>query len=242
VTSSSIRTTPTIRRYSAVPWARLYREIVWRQGEHVLTVGGTGSGKTTLTGRFLTQRSHVVVCVSKGRDPAFSHPPYSSFPIIRSWPPPNNGKDRVLLWPPNGKDVLETRKIKSTTFARAFDSILLHEGGWCIDIDELHYMADSLRLDPFLVDLEEQGRSAGISVWGNTQRPAHVPLAVYTNAAHAFLFLTQEEYDVRRLGSICNKHTTPKELMANLTILGPHEFVYIDRSGRIPPVRSKVAL
>lgn len=230
-----------VHRFPFVPWSRLAKALDWRQGQHLLTVGGTGSGKTTLVGQLLPRRSHVVVCVSKGKDPAFAHPPYSSFERITDWPPKDR-QTRVLLWPKNGKDVPETQDIKRRVFSHTFDTILLHEGGWCIDIDELHYISKTLRLERWVVDLEEQGRSADITIVGNTQRPAEIPIACYTNASHAFFFLTQEEYDVKRLGSMRNVHTNAREVAANIGVLGPHEFIYIDRSGRVPPVRSKLDL
>jgi hypothetical protein len=44
---------------------------------------------------------------------------------------------------------------------------------------------------------------------------------------------------------MANKHSNAKELAANLDVLdsyASHEFIYIDRTGKIPPVRSIVEL
>jgi hypothetical protein len=175
--------------------------------------------------------------VSKGRDATLDGPLFRGYEKYDRWPPKERDH-KVMLWPANGKTVPETRKNKKAVFARCMDDVLLHQGGWCVAVDELHYLSDSLKLDAYITDLEEQGRSAHISVWGNTQRPANIPLACYANASHAFFFLTQEEYDVKRLGSINNRYTNSREMMTNIQRLDPHEFVYIDRSGRVPPVRS----
>jgi hypothetical protein len=102
-------------------------------------------------------------------------------------------------------------------------------------------MSRTLRLEAELEDMLEQGRSYYISLWGNTQRPSGISLAWYVNPSHFFFFLSQEEYDVRRLRNLNNKHTNADELMFNINRLDQHEFVYIDKSGKIPPVRSIVS-
>lgn len=230
-----------IRKYPFVAWDRLKKSISWKQGQHVLTVGGTGSGKTTVSGELLPRRKKVVVCVSKGMDDTLTGPYFSEYERITKWPPKGD-VERVMLWPANQKTIEQTKNNKTVVFRDAFDSILLKEGYWCIDIDETHYMADRLKLGGEIADLLEQGRSHYISLWNNTQRPAGIPLAVYVNSVHGFFFLTQEEYDVQRLGRMINKHTHTKELITNIQALDPHEFVYLDKSGRIPPVRSMVIL
>lgn len=235
-------TKPVLRKYPFVAWERLKPIISWKQGQHVFCCGGTGSGKSTVAGEFLPLRERVVVCVSKGKDPIFEGPYYSEYKTIRKWPPGRN-ETRVLLRPPNGESLIKTRVIKQEVFRKMFDDVLLHKGDWCIDIDEEHYMCDALQLHREVTDILEQGRSAGISLWNNTQRPADIPLATYVNSSHAFLFSSQEEYDVKRLGRMANKHTSAAEMMANLSALDSfqtHEFIYLDRSGRVPPVRSIV--
>jgi hypothetical protein len=147
---------------------------------------------------------------------------------------------RVMLWPLPAKTIAETRPKKAAVFREMFDDVLLRRGHWCIDIDETHYMSSTLRLEGEITDMMEQGRSFQISMWNNTQRPAGIPLSVYVNSTHGFFFLTQEEYDVQRLGRMINRHTNTREMIANIQRLDPHEFVYLDKTGRIPPVRSIV--
>lgn len=234
-------TRANVSKYPFVKWSRLEQMIIWNQGEHCLSIGGTGSGKSTLMGVMLKRRRLVVVFVSKGHDPTLAGPLFRSYERYTEWPPKKKD-EKVILWPKNGKDVQETRAIKTQVFSEAINDILLHVGHWCEAYDEVHYMSESLKLDAEMTDTEEQGRSYNISCWGNSQRPARIPLAFYTNASHGFLFLTQEEYDVKRLGQIRNKHTNSVELMSNIEHLDKHEFVYIDRTGKVPPCRSIVEI
>jgi hypothetical protein len=233
---------PVLRKYPFVAWERLKPAIQWKQGQHSLAVGGTGSGKSTLSGEMLPRRKLVVVCVSKGMDPIFDGPYFSEYVTIGKWSEKKKGQTRLILRPRNQKTIEETREHKTPIFREMFDSVLLKEGYWCIDIDETHYMCERLKLSGEVTDMMEQARSADISMWNNTQRPAGIPLAVYVNSMHGYFFLTQEEYDVQRLGRMANKHTNAKELIANIQRLDPHEFVYIDKTGRIPPCRSMVVL
>jgi len=241
---------PSIRQYPFVPWDRLLPAIKWDQGQHVLCVGGTGTGKSTVAGQFLNRRSQVVVVVSKGADPIFDTAPYNKYPRIQEWPPPRRRptEDKahwkhVLLWPANQKTVKATKTHKTQIFSGMFDDILLRRGNWCIDVDETHYAAESLKLETEIADTLEQGRSFGISMWNNTQRPARIPIACYVNSSHAFLFQTEESYDIDRLARMGGKHTNRQEMAYNLERLDSrltHELIYIDKLGRIPPVRSIV--
>lgn len=231
-----------LRKYPFVAWERLKPAIQWKQGQHVVAIGGTGSGKSTLSGELLPRRKLVVVCVSKGMDEIFEGPYFSAYEQIPTWKKRKKDQERVLLRPANQKTIELTRTHKTDVFRECFDSILLQEGYWCIDIDESHYLCERLKLGGEVADLMEQGRSHYISVWNNTQRPAGIPLAIYVNSMHGFFFLTQEEYDLQRLSRMGNKHTNVKELSLNIQNLDPHEFVYIDKTGRIPPCRSMVNL
>ena len=55
-----------------VPWRKFESSWVWNQGEHLLVVGDTGQGKTTIQSRLLDRREFVVVFVTKTHDETIS--------------------------------------------------------------------------------------------------------------------------------------------------------------------------
>lgn len=229
-------------RYPFVPWRELFPRIQWKIGQHVVCIGGTDSGKSTLMGVMLRTRPtdhRVVVPVSKGFDRTLTGPLFRGYEHYHRWPPRRKHM-RVILWPKNGSTIKETRRLKAELFSEMFNDVLLRRGHTTIAVDEEHYVAEALGLYDEITDMLEQGRSFDISQWNNSQRPARIPLATYTNSLHGFFFLTQEDYDVKRLGQMRNKHTDAKGLIWNIERLDHHEFVYIDKIGKLPPVRSVV--
>lgn len=208
-----------------VPWPELADSIRWRQGEHVTIVGPTGCGKTTLAMDLLGHRSFVALLATKPRDRLLDQlgkqPDWS---VVRSWPPPAPPAlmPKVILWP-RWKDSSSTGE-QAEVFASALDS-MFREGGWCIAADELAYLVRKYRLAAHLEDVWQQGRSLGLSLLGSTQRPAFVPLDMYAQATHFFLFRSTERADLNRLGSISGQ-VDPSTIRAALPRLRKHEFVY----------------
>src|SRR5690606_27765419 len=116
--------------YPFVAWERLKPFINWKQGQHVFTSGGTGSGKSTLMGELLPRRKLVVVAVSKGMDEIFEGPYFKDYITIYKWPPPQRmpgePKDkwtRVLLRPKPQKTLKATKVHKTEVFQEMFDDI-----------------------------------------------------------------------------------------------------------------------
>lgn len=231
-------------KFDRVPWERLQARIrgEWYQGQHVCVIGPTGCGKTSVLNRLLDARRYVLFFGTKLFDDSYDallkngYRRYGNYASVPSW------ADRVMLWPKikRGTPLREIYQIQRDVFLPALNQVF-HERGWTVVLDELHYLCNQLRLDPEAAMFHHQGRSSRLTMVDGFQRPAHVPLVVYSSASHVFVWKTkQADTDGRRLADFGG--ADKRELTENMLDLEKHEFVYIDPVNQTPPVRSKLQL
>lgn len=241
-TAKVVRIRPRIARtfheIQTLKWAdfRQSFEDDWAQGEHISIIGPTGCGKTTLALDLLDIRGYVVAFGTKPRDETFDVLRRENWRRIEDWTP-RPDEHRVLLWPKfrEPKDMATQRKVFQDAFVRIFT-----EGGWCVYVDEARYFTDTLKLAPYLKLFWQQGRSLDLSVVAGTQRPAYMPLEMYDQATHLFVFRDNDRINLTRIGGLIG---SGREIAADFArqvgTLQEHEFMYIN-TRRHQIVRSKV--
>jgi len=208
----------------------------WVQGDHVVITGPTGGGKTALARYVAEQRANRrggthMVFVMKFKPDATIKKEYTGYTRWSKWKKnPTTFDKRVLLWPevekyPSIKDKL---KLQRDVFAEACDRLSDSEG-WTVQNDEGFYFTHPQYLNlagPWAV-LQAMGRSANTTLMTLAQRPAHLPLLVYTSASHVYVGRSREATDVKRLSEIGGGLGSKALGEIISSQLAKHDFLYI---------------
>ncbi len=214
-----------------VRWDKFLNEFRWKQGEHMTSIGPTGSGKTVLNRYLLRLRDFVIVLGVKNRD-AELYPPFQAdgYELVRKFDPdvpPDLEERRLLLVPRTEKHGTEGRAARARVFRQALNDVY-DTGNWCVYADDIQYMTDKLRLAPEFEELWQLGRSEGVTVVASSQEPVDIPVMAYGMATHLFLFKNPDLYRAKRMAELTgvNREITQTTILT----LPDHEFLYINKS------------
>lgn len=219
-----------------VPWAQWYARQPWEklQGQHVLFVGPTQSGKSVLCRLEARVRRFVVVFGTKPVDPSLdAYVEEDGYVRIDHWPPTPadyrkgreqwpDGYVRFILWP----DIKKRADLRSfrDVYAKCLDEVFI-DGRWCVVVDEGLWLSSKtgLNLPLPLGDMAYGGASNLVSLYILVQRPANVPPVVWTSCSWAEIFHLGRTDDVRELASL--GVYPPRQTMAIVHGLKGHAFL-----------------
>jgi hypothetical protein len=207
--------------------------------EHVVLVGQAGSGKTRLAVELLDFQEFVIVLGTKTRDPSLYDPLLQrGYVIVDKFDPTDLRNRKVIFRPPLEEPTKEALIKQAAAFHKVLTGIF-STGGWCVYMDEVRYLTETLNLGVILNTLWLQGRSLWVTMVAATQRPVSIPLNAFEQATHSFLFrITGREDRVR--ASEYQGISAPV-VFETLSRLPHHEFLYVDKI-RDYMVRSQVQL
>jgi len=157
---------------------------------------------------------------------------------------PNVFENQILLWPNTDKEKTLAGKValQREVFSEALD-MLGNIGKWTVQLDEGLYLTDpkQLNLSSPIATLHQMGRSSKLTLITLAQRPAHLPLIIYSSATHAFAGQARERVDSERMANLGGK-TSSKELMSTLSNLERQEFLWVPTASKRSPEILNLAL
>jgi energy-coupling factor transporter ATP-binding protein EcfA2 len=208
-------------------------ETAFTPGQHVCLIGKNGSGKTHIALALAEIRTHVMIIATKRRDPLLQNAArgYSVVGSVREVPRTENGHPvyrRVIVWPGQGiQDEDARRKLQAGEVKLALNTAE-RQGKWTVLLDETMWAYDMLGLRRDLDSVWYQGRSSGLSLVANAQRPTRVPRLMISSASHLFLSYVSDKRDLEPLREIAGV-VPPEVIEATLPTLDwdRHEFLYV---------------
>jgi hypothetical protein len=242
-----METQTDIQEISKSNWLQEFRSS-WNQGEHVVILGPTGTGKTYFAQPIVDIREYVCVLALKPRDETLERfrdgykYGYERYKIIRKFPP-EYGDNRVIYWEkPEGLDRLvdQSKRVHS-----ALDR-MYREGGWTIFIDEAGYLAGTLGLGKAVGVLLNQGRSSRISVVLCVTRPtsviARVPKEAFSQPRHKLIFKYENGDELKAAAQVADMSVRElqgyQERLETYHPKGYSDFLYVGK-GKTYIVKNK---
>jgi hypothetical protein len=205
------------------PWFRQ----AWKPGEHVVVIGPTGYGKTTVVVNLLKLRDRALALDVKGGDRTLAKLQAHGF-TRTGWPLPDkvyrdirNGKPARFIVGRKPRTMEETPQLKAT-IARCIHDVYGDEG-WTVYIDELQMAASKVMMNlgaPIELNLIA-GRDRGLSILSAFQAPRWVPRAASDQASWMFVFPTRDREVVDRLAEMAGRPR--EEVQGGIKALGPKE-------------------
>jgi hypothetical protein len=209
-----------------IDWQEFRGKFDWQQSEHVGLVGPNGQGKTTLLTAILPMRTYVTLFATKPRDRSLEELiRQGGYDLYHEWLDVDADKSpRRVLWP-DASDI-EADSLQQKVFREAFKAIY-DEGNWCLAIDEGYYIASELKLAPQMRKFWTQSRSLDVSFVVGTQRPAWVPVELYDESTHLFIWRINETEALKRLSNLGAANKEAAKLI--IEELEPHQTLYINK-------------
>lgn len=200
----------------------------WRQGEHTTLIGPTGRGKTELTVELLKFREWVVFLGTKRFDTTQDRLKEMGYVTITDATGLNPDlSKRFILRPPFPKNMdadslkRSHQQIFKEGIMRAF-----RQTGWTLAMDEARYVTHFLGLEKECVLFILQGRSQGNSLICSVQRPRFVPLEVYDQATHLFLWTDSDRSNVNRTSELAGFNR--RAVIKAFRRMSKHDVLYVN--------------
>ncbi len=189
----------------------------WTPGEHMAIIGRTGTGKSVLTEALIRPRKYRIVVKTKPDDVE-----YPDSLHVTTLERVRRNHYQYVLEPSHDRQRIEIWKTLQFVW---------ETGGWTLNLDELFYAIDTLRLNTPDVGspidkLLTQGRSKGITMVCGMQRAARITRFAISEATHVICFAV-EGREAKIVGE-----ATSKLMEETVQRLGEYQFAWYHSKSR----------
>jgi len=212
-------------------WLRIFKKR-WKQGQHVLLSGPTGSGKTYVAEDIKELRTYLVVIASKKTDETLDN--YQGFRKIDKWPSEYYTDKMVLFWR-KPKNIEDLEGMREAIYKVLSDVFII--GGWTIYFDDIAFISGTLKMDRQLRMMYTQVRSNNTSLVASVQRPFRVPVEVVSQSSFILLFKTNDDKDIERVAQETGQSVSKLKYQAKQ--IEQYQFLFIEHGKEPVLVQAK---
>lgn len=194
--------------------------------QHVFIAGRTGSGKTYLARKYLTNYENVVVLDTKG---TFEWPELNDneYTLVRKFEDLNLPKTSKIVYRPDWEELEEE-------YYNAFFQWAYMRRNTIVMIDEVMSICPNpFKIPDYYKAILTRGRELNVAAWSLTQRPSGIPQVIMSESMHYFIFdlnLTQDREKIAEISGWPEFMEKP----------GKYVFWYWKADGENPPVKAKL--
>lgn len=199
--------------------------------EHVFIAGMTGSGKTFLAQVYAAGiEKQVFVLDTKGTFDWPYLPPNQKIIVgTLAELPTAAGQHKNIIYRPIREELTDAHY-------NSFFQFCYYLGNCTVLVDEVMQVCPTpSRIPEFYKGILTRGRELNVNVWSATQRPATIPVVVYSEATHWFIFKLNAAPDRDRLADFTGwdelREPVPKQV-----------FYYFDANQGSAPQRGKLVM
>ena len=202
-----------------------------RNDQHVFIAGATGSGKTFLAKTYLAGNTKkVFVLDTKGTFEWEQIPEKLIITITRIAQIQNATQNfHFIIYRPVHEELDQI--YYDLFFKFCYD--LRH---CTVYVDEaMQVCPNSFKIPEYYKGILTRGRELDVNVWSCTQRPATLPVVIYSEAMHWFIFKLNALQDRKKIADYSG-------FTGFMRVLPQHEFMYVDIESGRPPQQGKLTV
>lgn len=186
--------------------------------EHLEILGPSGSGKSYFQNFILKERaakrkSHITIIVTKNQDRTSSE---MGWPITDRFPPRGKNMEQHILWIKReglGPDAIERQ---ADRLYLVMQQLMVADANRIVVFDEIAYVHNVLGLKTELGTFFREGRSHGLTVVANTQRPVGTDRTMHSETSWIVAFKPKDEDDAERCAQLFGNRKFYKDVLMSL--------------------------